>query len=248
MTGSTLPVTGIPRSGLPPLAVVVGAPQRATDIASRLDNAELAGENREYRTYTGSWRGTEVTVASHGVGGPGAVCSFAELAEAGVHTFLRLGTAGSLRKDIHSGDLVIAEAAVRDDGVSQQLVPAEYPAFATAETVPALVSSARAHHAPFHRGVVWTRAAFSPGVLRLPMREYLAAGVIAIEMELSALFVFAGLNGLAAGGALVIDGNAAGDDVGPSTYDPHRDVVADGVHRATGVVLDALIGMGHADE
>lgn len=239
----TLPITKIPRAGLPGHALVVGDPERATAVAARLTDSVLIGQNREYRSYQGSWHGTPVVVSSHGVGGPGALCQFQELAAAGVHTIVRFGTAGALRQDINDGDLVIAEAAVRDDGVTQQLVHPEYPAFATAEAVLALTAAATAHQVTAHRGVVWTRAAFSPMVLELPMREYLAAGVIAIEMELATLLVFAGLTGLRAGGVFVIDGNATVDNTDPTSYNPHRQVVVDAVARGTAVALDALVAL-----
>lgn len=239
----TLPITKIPRSGLPGHALVVGDPERASAVASLLTDSVLIGENREYRSYRGTWHDTPVVVSSHGVGGPGALCQFQELAAAGVHTFLRFGTAGALRADIADGDLVIAAAAVRDDGVTHQLIHPEYPAAATPETVLALTAAATAHQATAHRGVVWTRAAFSPLVRELPMRDYLAAGVIAIEMELATLLVFAGLTGLRAGGVLVIDGNATVDNVDPTSYDPHRQVVIDAVARGSLVALDALVAL-----
>ncbi|MET0135883.1 MAG: nucleoside phosphorylase [Kibdelosporangium sp.] len=239
-----LPITKIPRTGLPGLALVVGDPERATKVSQALDSPVLVGQNREYRSYTGNWRGTPVIVSSHGVGGPGALPQFGELAEAGVQTFIRLGTAGSLRDGVADGDVVIAEAAVRDDGVTQQLIHPEFPAFATPESVLALTRAASANEVRAHRGVVWTRAAFSPMVLKLPMDDYLRAGVIAIEMELATLFVFATLRGLRAGGALVIDGDARPEHPDPTAYDPHRQVVTDGVERATRMALDALVDLG----
>ena len=242
-----LPITKIPRAGLPGHALVVGDPERATAIAELLTDSVLIGQNREYRSYRGNWRHTPVVVSSHGVGGPGALCLFQELASAGVHTFLRFGTAGALRADIADGDLVIAVAAVRDDGVTQQLVQPEYPAFATPEAVLALDRAAAAHDVTAHRGVVWTRAVFSPMARELPMREYLAAGVIAIEMELSTLLVFASLRGLRAGGVLVIDGNATVDNTDPTSYDPHRDVVRKAVARGSAVALDALVELAMSE-
>jgi uridine phosphorylase len=241
MTADFLPITKIPRTGLPERALVVGDPERATAMAALLDSSVLIGQNREYRSYRGHWRGMPVVVSSHGVGGPGAVCQFGELAAAGVRTFVRFGTAGALRSDITDGDLVIAEAAVRDDGVTQQLIHPEYPAAATPEAVLALDRTAALHGMRAHRGVVWTRAAFSPMVVELPIRDYLAAGVIAIEMELATLLVFAGLRGLRAGGVLVIDGDATVDNTDPTGYDPHRQVVADAVTAAGRVALDALV-------
>ncbi|TGB10533.1 purine-nucleoside phosphorylase [Streptomyces sp. MZ04] len=241
--GDTLPITRVPRTGLPTSAVVVGDPARAAAVADLLADAKEVSYHREYRAFTGTWQGTPVVVASHGVGAPGAILLFQELAEAGVTTILRLGTAGAIRPGIGDGDLVIADAAVRDDGVTGQLIPAEYPAFSTPEAVIALQRAARAVDAPHHRGVVWTRAAFQPGFLPLPGDAYAAAGIAAIEMELSALLVFASTHGLTAGGALVVDGANADelvDEEATGGYNPHRNVVADGVDRGARITLDAL--------
>ncbi|MFD5079210.1 nucleoside phosphorylase [Streptomyces sp. NPDC058371] len=237
-------VTRIPRTGLPPRALVVGDPARAAVVAALLDGAEEVSYHREYRVFQGSWKGLPVTVASHGIGAPGAILLFQELADAGVRTCLRLGTAGAMRPGIGDGDLVIAEAAVRDDGVTQQLLPPEYPAVSAPEAVFALQRAAREAGAPHHRGIVWTRAAFQPGLI--PLTAYDRAGLVAIEMELSALLVTASLRGLVAGGVLVVDGTNADELVDADTpfstsgYDPHRDVVAAGVERGAVVSLEAL--------
>ncbi|CAM5645776.1 MULTISPECIES: nucleoside phosphorylase [Streptomyces] len=243
MTPDLSPIARLPRGGLPPQAVVVGDPARAAAVAELLDGAAEISYHREYRTFTGSWKGVPVVVASHGVGAPGAVLLFQELADAGVRTFVRFGTAGAIRAGVGDGDLVIAEAAVRDDGVTQQLVPPEYPAVAAPEAVLALQRAAAEAGAPYHRGVVWTRAAFQPGLLPLPVAAYTAADVAAIEMEASALFVTASLRGLVAGAVLVIDGANADelvDETATGGYDPHRDVVAEGVARGAVVALEAL--------
>jgi len=243
-----LPVTRIPRTGMPPRALVVGDPFRAERIAGLLDDAREVAHAREYRTFCGRWQGTEVLVSSHGVGGPGAICLFTELADAGVGTIIRLGTAGAMQPGVGDGDLVIAEAAVRDDGVTAQLVPPEYPAVSSPEVVQALAAAAQRHRAPHHRGIVWTRAAFYPGLLELPMRPYVTAGVLAIEMELSALLVVGTLRGVTCGGVLVIDGVAADELVGSTGYDPHREVVAAGVARGSTVALDALVALPAGEE
>jgi uridine phosphorylase len=238
-----LPVTRLPRSGLPPRALVVGDPFRAERVAARLQDAEEVAHAREYRSFRGRWEGTEVVVASHGVGAPGAVCLFTELADAGIGTVLRFGTAGAMQPGISDGDLVVAEAAVRDDGVTGQLVPPEYPAVSSPEAVLALAAAARQRGVPHHRGLVWTRAAFYPGLLPVPMAVYVAAGVLAIEMELSALLVTGALRGLTCGGVLVVDGAAADELVGTTGYDPHRAVVTAGVDRGVAVALDALTAL-----
>lgn len=91
--------------------------------------------------------------------------------------------------------------------------------------------------------MVWTRAAFQPGFIPLPGEAYTRAGIAAIEMELSALLVLASTRGLVAGGIVVIDGANADELVDVEStggYDPHRDVVAEGVALGSRVTLDAV--------
>jgi uridine phosphorylase len=239
MTNDFLPVTKIPRSGLPEYALVCGDQRRALRIADLLDQRREIGSNREYTTYRGYWKGTDAVVSSHGVGGPGAICMFQELAKAGVKTLIRVGTAGAVVDGIDDGDLVIATATIRDDGVTQQMVPCEYPAFSTPEVTIALQQAAQAVGYPWHRGIVWTKALFFPGVLPVPLDAYIAAGTIAVEMELSALLVMAAMQGLRAGGIVTIDGNPR-SRASQSEYNPHREVVEVGIGKSIEVALDAL--------
>ncbi len=232
-----LPVTKIPRSGLPEYALVCGDPRRAARIAKLFDDSREIGNNREYVTYRGTWKGIDLTVSSHGVGGPGAICMFEELAIAGAKTIIRVGTCGGMTADIEDGDLVIATGAVREDGVTDQLVPVAYPAFSTPEVVLALQQSAQANGHPWHRGVIWTKALFFPGVLPTLADAYQKAGVVAVEMELSALLVMAGVRGLQAGGILVSDGNPAKGEV---EYNPHRSIVEEGVGKSIEAALGAI--------
>jgi uridine phosphorylase len=233
-----LPVTKIPRIGLPEFALVCGDPRRASRIASLFDDSREIGSNREYVTYRGTWKGIDLTVSSHGVGGPGAICMFEELAMAGSKTIIRVGTCGGMLAQIKDGDLVIATGAIREDGVTDQLVPLAYPSFSTPEVVIALQQSAQANGHPWHRGVIWTKALFFPGVMPSTQDIYFKAGVAAIEMELSALLVMASLRGLSAGGILVSDGNMVTDET--TEYNPHRSIVEKGVGKSIEVALGAI--------
>lgn len=239
-----LPVTKIPRSGLPEHALVVGDPARAVLISKMLDSPAEIGSNREYVTYRGTWKGTEVVVASHGVGGPGAICLFEELIDAGVRTLIRLGTAGAMVSGLEAGDVVVAEAAVREDGVSDQLVPVPYPAYSTPEVVLALAEASHAHGVEPNRGMVWTRALLYPGHVPPATEAYTKSNVVAIEMELSTLLVLAATRGCRSGGILVIDGPSADN----RAYDPHKETVAQGVARAADVALDALHSLAHSSQ
>lgn len=219
-----------------PLALVVGDPARAERAAAFLDNAREIGRNREYLTLVGRYAGVPVTVSSHGVGAAGAAVCFEELLRAGVRRIVRAGTAGGLQPDVADGDLVIATGAVRDEGTSARLIPAEYPAVADAGLVAALTAAATAQH----RGIVLTADLFYPmPMLGSTLQRWADAGCLAVEMELSVLLVLAGLRGIPAAGVFAVDGNPlASADM--KDYAPHRDVVRDAADAAVRAALAAL--------
>lgn len=223
---------------MPASVLVCGDPKRAERMASFWERAEELAFHREYRVFRGVWRGVEVAACSHGVGAAGAAVAFEELIRAGARRILRVGTAGSLQRHIRDGELVVATAAVREDGLTPQLVPLAYPAVADRRAVAALEAASRRLGIPVHVGPVLSVAAFYPGLLGLPNRLYSEAGVLAVEMEVAALFVVAALRGVGAGAVVVIDGTAVEFDA--HAYDPHRESVARGVDRAIELALEGL--------
>jgi uridine phosphorylase len=240
-----LPITGLPRTGLPADALVTGDPHRVPRIGAMLDGCIAVADRREYVTYTGSWKGTPLVVASHGVGAPGAVLLFQELAQAGVRTIVRAGTCGALVESIADGDLIVATGAVREDGVTDQMVPPDYPATSTPEVVMALQGAAQRLGHTCHVGTVLTSALFFPELIEESLPRHAREGVIGVEMELAALLVVAELKGLRAGAVFAVDGHPTGR-TDPMAYQPGRDVVRDAVGAAITVALDALADMKRA--
>ena len=239
-----LPVLRVSPSQLAPRALVVGDPQRAAQAAQMLDTHEQVGNNREYRTFTGTYAGVPVTVCSHGIGGPAASVCFSELFQGGVNTVIRAGTCGALVETIDDGQLILATGAIREDGTSPNLVPLAYPAIADRHIIKALEESAAAlDYAPLPTGVVLTQSYLYPGVLPSTTDLWMKAGAVCVEMELATLLVLAGLNGVHAGGIFTTDGNLARREfpnIDPDTYNPHREVVTRGVQAMLRISLDAL--------
>jgi len=237
-----LPVMKVYAKDLALKVLVVGDPKRAEQAAQLLEAARLVGSNREYVTYTGKYGGVPLTVCSHGVGAAGASVCFTELLDGGVEVILRAGTCGALQEEIEDGSLVIGTAAIREDGTSDQLVPLAYPAFADARIVQSLEKSASVQ-GKFYSGVVLTQAHLYPGLLPSTIDLWHKAGAIAIEMEYAALLVIASLRGARAGGIFTSDGNLVRKQAALSTdnYDPHREVVTQGVQRMLHIALDALV-------
>ena len=241
-----LPLTRIPVAMLAPDVVVVGDPERARAVGERLDDAVELASNREYLSIGGTYRGHAVTVVSHGVGGPGAGVAFEELCRGGARRIIRAGTAGGLQPEVGDGSVVVVTAAVREDGLTDLLVPPGFPAVADARLTIALEDAARAAGVDedrLHRGVVYSNAAFYPSdVLGSRLDLWQRAGCVAVEMEAAALFVVAGLHGVAAAAVLAVDGNPlASQDTAMEGYDPFRDVVRDAVAAAVTAALEALV-------
>ena len=141
MVEKALPLLRVHPSQIAERALVVGDPNRAASCAALLDDAEELGFFREYRTFTGTYKGTPVTVCSHGVGSAGAAIPFHELFLGGVRTIIRAGTCGALQKGIPDGSMVIGTGAVRIDGSTPGLIPMEYPAVSHYQVVNALLAA-----------------------------------------------------------------------------------------------------------
>lgn len=234
------PLLRITPGDVPPRALVVGDPSRAERVAERLDGAEQVGSFREFVTYAGTHRGVEVTVSSHGVGAPGAALCFEELHQAGVERIIRAGTCGGLQPDVTDGDLVIATAAIREDGLTDGLVPPAFPAVASIDVVASLRRALDGGGHSAHEGVVLTKSVFyTHDVLGSSLERWARAGAVAVEMECAALFVIGALRGMTVGAVLAVDGNPLHRREGG--YDPHRDVVRNAVEGMIGVALDALV-------
>lgn len=218
--------------------VVCGDPKRAEKIAAHLSEAKEISYNREYKLINGFYNEQKISVLSHGVGGPGAGVAFKELIKGGAEEILRVGTAGSLSKDIKDGDIVIASAAVRNDGLTEQLVDSAYPAVADWEMINVLNQTAKKLNIKTSTGIVSTIAAFYPELKELSNNYFSKAQVLAVEMEASALFVIASLNKIKAAAVLAIDGMAV--DFDADSYNPHREEVSEAVEKEIVLALETL--------
>lgn len=181
--------------------IMPGDPKRCEKIAKYLDDAVLMADSREYVTYTGTLDGVLVSVTSTGIGGPSASIAMEELVMSGADTFIRIGTCGGMDLEVKSGDLVVANGAIRMEGTSKEYAPVEFPAVPDFGVTNALVRAAKKLGQHFHVGVVQCKDAFygqhSPETKPVSYEllnkwdAWVKLGCKASEMESAALFVVA---------------------------------------------------------
>ena len=201
----------------------------------------------------------DVLAISTGIGAASAEVVVSELLHAGARRLLRVGSCGTMVRDVRPGQLVIVTGAVRDDGASGNYAPLEYPALAHPRAVAALALGAeRAGLAGetflgicHSKGSLYAREfGFGPGgEANLAYCETLRrAGALASEMEAAMLFVLASTHApkahsLAAGSRDEIQAGAVlaafgSDDSRMRTVDPEVAALAE--RRAIRVAIEAV--------
>ena len=185
--------------------IMPGDPKRCALIAKYFDDPKLIADNREYVTYTGTLDGTPVSVTSTGIGGPSASIAMEELVMSGADTFIRIGTCGGMDINVKSGDLVIANGAIRMEGTSREYAPIEFPAVPDFDVTNALVAAAKKLEKPYHVGVVQCKDSFYE--LMNKWNAWLRLGCKASEMESAALFIVASALKVRAGSVFLVMAN-----------------------------------------
>ena len=93
--------------------IMTGDPLRAKYISEKyLENARLVNTTRNMLSYTGTYKGKEITIFSHGMGMPSmGIYSYELFNFYNAKNIIRIGTAGANREDIKLLDLVLAESS-----------------------------------------------------------------------------------------------------------------------------------------
>jgi uridine phosphorylase len=222
--------------------LVCGSPDRALLFSSFLANAKPVAKNREYHSYLGQFEGKPILVTSHGVGSAGAAICFQELIDVGAKSIIRIGTAGGLYEKTKIGDIVVATAAVRDDGVSGKMIPVGYPAVASLEIAASLMTDLASAQVEYRDGIVLTSDLFYPSHLgNSDLELYSKAGVVAVEMECSTLFVCGSLRQVRTGALLVLDGSPLKWSEGH--YDPNPNRLKASFETCVRAALTTLTGI-----
>jgi DeoD family purine-nucleoside phosphorylase len=213
-----------------------GDPLRAKYIAENFfQDAKLVTEERGMLGYTGTYKGEPVSVQATGMGCPSASIVAEEVIQLGAKNLLRVGTCGGYSEDLRLGDLIVATSATANDGTVSSLtrgVP--YAPAAHFDVV----------HAAYHAGEGAGRRTFVGPIVssdlfydpvEAPARLWGDLGVLAVEMEASAIFTIAAMRGVRAGCLLTVS-----DTIGAETVRISDEELRGAVDNMMELALDTL--------
>jgi purine-nucleoside phosphorylase len=181
-----------------PLVLMPGDPLRARWIAETfLEDARCYSEVRGMYGYTGTWQGHPVSVQGSGMGQASLSIYAHELFdEYDVQTVVRVGSCGAMTDRLAVRDIVIASGACTDSSMNRiRFEGLDYAPVADFGLLRAAHDAAAANEdalagAAVHVGLIYSSDSFYPARPELAARmvEY---GVLAVEMEASALYTLA---------------------------------------------------------
>ncbi len=183
-----------PAAELAERVLLPGDPHRALAVAQALlEQPKMFNHHRGLWGYTGAAPDGELlTVQATGMGGPSTAIVIHELAELGAQTMIRIGTCGALVDDEFAiGDIVAVDRALPADGASAALGARD-------EVAPDATLTEALTEACGGRAVTAVSADLFYDEREEPLRDWLARGAKAVEMEAATLFQFAGARGIRA--------------------------------------------------
>ena len=181
-----------------PTVLLPGDPLRARWIAETfLDDARCYTEVRGMYGFTGSWHGHPVSVQGSGMGQPSMAIYVNELfTDYDVQSIVRVGSCGAVTDRVGVRDIVIASGACTDSSMNRIAFQGiDYAPVADFGLLRGAVEAAEARDgSPFHVGLIFSSDSFYPARPEL-LGEMVAYGVLAVEMEASALYTLAAKHG-----------------------------------------------------
>jgi purine-nucleoside phosphorylase len=166
------------------------------------------------RLYKAIYRDQDMTVVGPMLGAPQAVMILEKLVVLGAKKILFLGWCGSVQHGVGVADFVVPDRAMVGEGTSEYYRVRNEGPRASEGLVKAIEASLKEYPIHFHKGLVWSTDApyrETRQKLLLLQRE----GVLAVDMEISALFSAARFRRVEIGAFLVVS-----DELGSLQWRP----------------------------
>ena len=196
MSNTPTPHIGAKYGDIAETVIMAGDPLRVKFMAEKfLDDAVQFNSVRGMLGYTGSYKGKRVSVMGHGMGMPSIAIYTYELYNFyGVKTIIRVGSAGSINTDLHVGDLAIAMGACTNSNFAAQYeLPGTFAPIADFSLLRAAAESCERLGYKYMVGNVLSSDTFygeNPHT-----DKWISMGVMAVEMEIAALYMNAARSG-----------------------------------------------------
>jgi uridine phosphorylase len=153
--------------------------------------------------------GRKISIFGTPLGSPQAALVLERLIAMGARQILTFGCCGSLQEDLGTGSLVVPMEALSEEGTSAHYpLPEGRKAEADKKIAHLCLAMSREKKFKTAAGRVWTTDALFRET-RGKTRKYSQMGLLAVEMEMSALFTVAAYRGIQLGGLLVVSDELA---------------------------------------
>lgn len=190
--------------------VIAGDPERVDALARTLEDPKLVTSKRGFFTYTGRYKGEDITIATHGIGAPSVAIVIEELAMLGAKVFVRFGTAGTFNPEVELGDFIMPNSASHQSGGIYKLyfTGKETKPSPDRELLKALKRSFKRNGLRFHTGKVFSTDAFYAEDENF-LQKHSEKKEIAVDMECAMLFRLSSMKGLRSAAVLAVSDSLA---------------------------------------
>lgn len=181
-----------------PTVLLPGDPLRAKYIAEHfLSGVKQFNGVRSALGFTGTYEGKPVSVMGTGMGCPSIGIYSHELIHFyGCKNLIRIGTAGTLQKNVKVRDMVFAMGACTTSNYVRQFrLPGDYSCVCSFELLEKAVAEAKRRGFPFHVGNILSSDMFYTPHFAPAGKTWTEMGVLAVEMEAAALYANAAAAG-----------------------------------------------------
>ena len=170
-----------------------GDPKRSEFIAKNFfENARLVNDIRGVKGYTGFYKGEKVSVMASGMGIPSiGIYSYELYNFFDVDNIIRIGSAGTIRKDVNIRDLAFAMTASTNSAFGAQYgLPGTYAPCADYTLLSTAVEEAKKLGATYHVGNMLSADTYDDDD-PLCLDKWAKMGILAVEMEAAGLYMTA---------------------------------------------------------
>lgn len=191
MINTPTPHNGAKLGEIAKTVLMPGDPLRATFIAETfLKDVVQFNSVRNMCGYTGTYKGKRISVMGGGMGMPSiGIYTYELFNYYDVDNIIRIGTAGSLSKNVHLRDVVIGlGASTNSNYAAQYNLPGTFAPIADFDLVSSAVQVAKEKNINTIVGNILSSDTFYSAD-KTALERWMHMGIIAVEMEAAALYM-----------------------------------------------------------